>query len=160
VEAKHVVCSFSALFLPVFGVFRYALDLRGELSAFDGQLLQQQMDFALACLRQLAAMYSNDGGGSSGSSGGSNGSNGGSSSGRVNVTALPPMLRPELTPAGAAAAAGGGSSSSSSDGGVGLLLVGHSMGGVIARAAAAAAWTDPLLGEDEGPRGGGSTGRS
>ncbi|KAF8059109.1 BST1 [Scenedesmus sp. PABB004] len=35
----------------------YALDLRGELSAFDGALLEQQTAFALAALAQLADTY-------------------------------------------------------------------------------------------------------
>ena len=116
---------------------RYTLDLRGELSAFDGQLLQEQADFALVCMRQLAAMYSSSSTSTSTST----------SSSSVNVSQLPPILQPVTTAAAAAALGGGGGSSSSSDAGVGLLLLGHSMGGVIARAAAAAAWSDPQLGE-------------
>jgi alpha-beta hydrolase superfamily lysophospholipase len=79
-------------------------------------------------MRQLAAMYSSS-----------------SSSSRVNVSQLSPLLQPVTSRA--AASEGSSSSSSSDDAGVGLLLLGHSMGGVIARAAAAAAWSDPQLGE-------------
>jgi hypothetical protein len=116
---------------------RYTLDLRGELSAFDGALLAEQASFALAAMRQLAAMY---GGGPSGGSG---------SSGGFDVSALPPTLRPQLshvTPAAAAAAAAQDGTSSAGYAGLPLLLVGHSMGGVVARAAASAAWADPALG--------------
>ncbi len=35
----------------------YVIDTREELSAFDGVLLERQADFALQCLRHLAASY-------------------------------------------------------------------------------------------------------
>jgi hypothetical protein len=104
-----------------FGCDRYTLDLLGELSAFDGELLAEQTAFALVCLEQLRGMYS----GSSSSS---------SSSSSMDVSQLPDDLQPQVQ----------GQLSS-----LPIVLVGHSMGGVVARAAAAAAWKSPWLGEQQ-----------
>jgi hypothetical protein len=115
---------------------RYALDLNGEFSAFDGHLLAEQAAFALACLKQLRAMYSITADTSSCSSQGR-------AHQPLDLSQLPYNLRPQpLSHA---------SSSSDCSGTAAVVpavvLAGHSMGGVVARAAATAAWADPELGE-------------
>lgn len=130
---------------------RYTLDLRSELSAFDGQLLADQADFAIACLAQLKAMYS------------AHGITARSST--IDVSELPPNLMPRFEEPNVGASNIGASNSDGSSSGssndskssssnrevsgnpAGIILVGHSMGGVVARAAAAAAWKHPDLGE-------------
>lgn len=103
---------------------RYALDLNGELSAFDGYLLDEQTQFALACLKQIRAMYSS-------TAQQQQQQRTGASQLPFNLLPQPPFQPGSSTDIRQAAA---------------IVLVGHSMGGVVARAAASAAWRDPELG--------------
>ncbi|KAF6253670.1 PGAP1-like protein-domain-containing protein [Scenedesmus sp. NREL 46B-D3] len=111
----------------------YALDLNGELSAFDGHLLAEQAAFALACLKQLRAMYSIADNSSSCSSQGQ---------AQQRLSPLPYNLRPQ--PLSLASSSGNCGAAAAVVPAV--VLAGHSMGGVVARAAATAAWTHPELG--------------
>jgi hypothetical protein len=117
-------------------VCRYALDLIGELSAFDGHLLAEQAAFALACLKQLRAMYSITAHNSSCSSQRQ-------AQQRQDLAKLPYNLQPQ--PLGQASSSSG--CDAAADIVPAVVLAGHSMGGVVARSAATAAWEDPELGE-------------
>jgi hypothetical protein len=114
---------------------RYSLDLNGEFSAFDGHLLAEQAAFALACLKQLRAMYSMT-------------ANTSSCTGqaqdhqRLDLSQVPYNMRPQ--PLSHASSSGDCSGAAAVVPAV--VLAGHSMGGVVARAAATAAWEDPELG--------------
>jgi hypothetical protein len=114
---------------------RYSLDLNGEFSAFDGHLLAEQAAFALACLKQLRAMYSIT-------------ANASSCTGQaqahqqLDLSHIPYNMRPQ--PLSHASSSGDCSGAAAVIPAV--VLAGHSMGGVVARAAATAAWEDPELG--------------
>jgi hypothetical protein len=118
---------------------RYSLDLNGEFSAFDGHLLAEQAAFALACLKQLRAMYSMT-------------ANTSSCAGqaqdhqRLDLSQIPYNMRPQ--PLSHASSSGDCSGAAAVVPAV--VLAGHSMGGVVARAAATAAWEDPELGGSHG----------
>ncbi|EFJ48916.1 hypothetical protein VOLCADRAFT_90214 [Volvox carteri f. nagariensis] len=106
-------------FLDPVDVIWYMLDLEGEWSAFDGDILERHVKFTLAAMRHLAAIHNII----TPSSGGAADTNtrstttAGSSGGR-----RPLQLHP------------------------GLVVVGHSMGGVVAADALARAAEDPELG--------------
>ncbi|GIL62452.1 hypothetical protein Vafri_16685, partial [Volvox africanus] len=97
----------------------YMLDLEGELSAFDGRILEAQVKFALAAMKHLAAVH--------------------------NITVMDPANSKNRV-SGQVRDDGIGEGRRWMQQHPGLVLVGHSMGGVVAADALARAAEDPELG--------------
>lgn len=109
------------------GLDWYVIDHKEDLSAFDGKVLETEVQYVLAVMRYLKQRYNITGGMGCGEG----------------EPAGPGMTGSR---AAARAAAGRRPAPCTDTPSKGLILMGHSMGGVVARAALAAAARDPTLG--------------